>query len=202
LSNVLTLDPVAAESEAPIHRRLRPLSRALAWLFTMLLVLFTLYLLAGIVVALFFSAHVQMNAEGATVSFSLHGVLPPPIPGTVRLSDQSLITRLSGVVDLVIAMAPVIFIFWHLRELFRLYAAGTVFARENAQHLKHIGIWLIAYPFAKFAANMLFQLAGGVDHHWFYMIEVYALVLGIIVVAIAQVMEFGHEIEQEKDSFI
>lgn len=202
MSNVLTLDPIVAASETAAHRRLRPLSRALAWLFTTLLILFALYLLAEIVIALFFSAHVQMNSQGATVSFSLHGVFPPPIPGTVRLSDQPLITRLSGVVDLIVAMTPIIFIFRHLRELFRLYAGGTVFARENALHLKRIGIWLIAYPFAKFAANMLFQLAGGVDHHWFYMIEVYALVLGIIVVAIAQVMEFGHEIEQEKDSFI
>jgi len=30
----------------------------------------------------------------------------------------------------------------------------------------------------------------------------FTLVLGVSVVAIAQVMEFGHEIEQEKDSFI
>ncbi len=174
----------------------------MSWLFTGLLIFFALYLFAGILVVLFFSAHVQMNSQGATISFSLHGILPPAMPGTVRLSDQPLITRLSGIVDLIIAMAPIIFIFWHLRELFRLYAAGTVFARENAQHLKRIGIWLIAYPFAKFVANMLFQLAGGVDRNWFYMVEIYALVLGIIVVAIAQVMEFGHEIEQEKDSFI
>jgi hypothetical protein len=120
----------------------------------------------------------------------------------VRLSDQPPITRLSGIVDVFIVMTPLIFVFWHLRGLFRLYAAGVVFVRENAQHLKRIGVWLIAYPFAKFAANLLFQAAGGADHHWFYMEEVYALGLGIIVVAIAQVMEFGHEIEQEKDSFI
>jgi hypothetical protein len=34
------------------------------------------------------------------------------------------------------------------------------------------------------------------------MIFVYALILGLIVFVIAQVMEFGREIEQEKDSFV
>ena len=68
--------------------------------------------------------------------------------------------------------------------------------------LTQIGIWLIAYPFAKFAANMIFRAFGGLDHAWFHMMTVQSLILGLIVVAIAQVMEFGHEIEQEKDSFI
>ena len=117
----------------------------------------------------------------------------------VRFSDQPVVTRITGVVDVAIAMVPIFFIFWHLRGLFALYAAGTVFARENAIHLKRIGIRLIVYPFAKFAANMLFRMAGGLDHAWFHMMGLQALVLGLIVVAIAQVMEFGHEIEQGKE---
>ncbi|MGA7674597.1 MAG: DUF2975 domain-containing protein [Rhizomicrobium sp.] len=202
MANVLALDPVILEGEKPSHRRLRRLSRALTLLFTALLILFVFYLTAAIVIVLFFSAHVQMNAQGATLLFGLHGEIPRAIPGMVRFSDQPVITRLAGLADVAIAMMPFFFIFWHLRGLFALYAAGTVFARQNATHLKRIGIWLIAYPFAKLAANILFRMAGGLDHAWFHMLGVQALVLGIIVVAIAHVMEFGHEIEQEKDSFI
>jgi hypothetical protein len=202
MSNVLVLDPILAEPEKASHRRLRQLSRGLAWLFTAIFALYVAYIAAGIVVALFFSTHIQMNSEGADVTFGLHGGLPRAIPGMVRLSDQPFITRLAGVVNLVIAALPFLLVFWNLRGLFRLYAAGTVFARENAAHLKFIGIWLIAYLPLKLIANMVFRLAGGLDHNWLHMDGVEALVLGIIVVAIAQVMEFGHEIEQEKDSFI
>jgi len=198
----LALDPAVAESDTPSHRRLRRLSRVLSWLFTALLVLLALYLVAGIVVVVFFSAHLQMNAEGATLLFGPHGEIPPATPGMVRFSDQPVLTRLAGTADLAIAQAPFFFIFWHLRGLFGLYAAGTVFAKRNAAHLKHVGYWLIAYPIAKFASNLVFRAAGGLDHAWFHPLTYQAPIAGIIVVAIALVMEFGHEIEQEKDSFI
>ncbi len=89
-----------------------------------------------------------------------------------------------------------------MRGLFGLYAGGIVFARENAAHLKRIGVWLVVYPFAKFAANMLFRLAGGTDKTWFRRRVVDALILGVIVFAIAQVMEFGREIEQDPAEII
>ena len=171
-------------------------------LFTALLMLLALYLIAAVVVVIFFSAHVQTNAQGATLLFGPHGEIPPSTAGMVRFSDQPVITRITGIVDVAVAMLPILFIFLHLRGLFGLYAAGIVFWRENATHLKRIGIWLIVYPFAKFAANMLFRMAGGLDHAWFHVMGVQALVLGLIVVAIAQVMEFGHEIEQENVSLV
>jgi hypothetical protein len=202
MSNVLALDPVHLESEKPIYRRLRRFSRVLTILCTAILALIALDLLAYIVGALFFGPYIQMDADGANVSIGPHGAIPHAIAGMVRFSDQPFSTHLAGVVDLIVAQTPFFFVFWHLRGLFALYAAGIVFARENAAHLKRIGIWLIAYPFAKFAANMIFRAFGGLDHAWFHMMNVQALVLGLIVVAIAQVMEFGHEIEQEKDSFI
>jgi hypothetical protein len=99
-------------------------------------------------------------------------------------------------------MVPVILVCWHLRGLFTLYARGIVFARENAAHLKHVGLWLVIWPVAKLAANIVFRLAGGTDKAWAQSIFIYSLILGLIVFAIALVMEFGREIEQEKDSFI
>ena len=37
---------------------------------------------------------------------------------------------------------------WHLRGLFALYARSIVFGRENATHLKRIGLWLVIWPLA------------------------------------------------------
>ena len=203
MSNVVAIEPILAP---PIpsrpYRKMRPLSRALSVLFTIFLVLAALFPLATIVVLAFFSSYVQMNADGANIGVGPHGAFPHAVPGMVRLSDQPAITHLAGAAAIILSNLPIAMIFWHLRGLFALYADGIVFARENAIHLKRVGVWLIAYPFAKFASNMIFRAAGGVDHAWFRMELVDSFVLGLIVFVIAQVMEFGGQIEEEKDSFI
>ncbi|HEY4940634.1 MAG TPA: DUF2975 domain-containing protein [Rhizomicrobium sp.] len=203
MSNVVEFSPFEADAPALPHRRLLLLSRSLKYLLSLLLVLFALNVLIGIATALFFGSHIVMGSEGTKVIFSLHGQVPRAGPGEVRMSDLPAITRLAGAVGWLIVSVPLVFIFWHLRGLFGLYARGIVFATQNALHLKRIGLWLIAYPFANYVCNALFWLAGGADKaSWFHLFQVQALVLGAIVYAIAQVMEFGREIEQEKDSFI
>ena len=202
MSNVVELPELAPPSDRAsilTYRSLRPLSRALSILFTLFMAASFLWLAAAIVVIFFFPNHVLMGASGGEVAF-----LKPPADavGMVRFSNQPFVTRLSGLIDIVIGMVPVIYVCWHLRGLFGLYARGVVFVRENAVHLKRIGVWLVIWPIAKFVANMEFQLAGGTDKAWAQMVFVYSLILGVIVFVIAQVMEFGREIEEEKDSFI
>ncbi len=201
MSNVVEFSPfedVAPDRTAP-HKRLTRLSRVLAWLFTVMMGLSIFWVVAAFVVIFFFSNHLLMGASGGEVAFPAEPALKA---GMVRFSSQPFATHLGGFVALSAMMAPVAMICWHLRGLFRLYAAGIVFARANATHLKRVGLWLLLWPAAKFGGNQLFQLTGGTDKAWAQMTFVYALILGVIVFAIAQVMEFGHEIEQEKDSFI
>jgi hypothetical protein len=154
---------------------------------------------AWFVLGFFLGDHVSIGADGVVLAF------PHPAqatPGHVLLSSQPFITHLAGFVDIVLASIPVFFVCLHLRGLFRLYASGTVFGRENALHLKRIGLWLVIYPFAKFVANMVFRIAGGTDEAWFRGELIDALILGAIVFAIAQVMEFGREIELDRSEII
>jgi hypothetical protein len=75
------------------------------------------------------------------------------------------------------------------------HAAGTVFARENATRIKQIGLWLVAYAVAPFASvELLILLQSVIDRAWFHLAEVRALVLGGILLVVAQVMEAGHAI--------
>lgn len=200
MSNVLELPAAVPDSPGSVitHRSLRILSRALGALFTFFVAVEVAWIIAAAVVTVFFSDHVLVGANG-TIFFV--GV-SPAVKGAVLYSTQSMFTRAAGMVNIVIASLPFLFVFWNLRTLFALYACGVVFARENAVHLKQVGLWLVVYPFAKVAANMIFRAAGGTDRAWFHMELVYALVAGLIVFVIAQVMEFGREIEQEKDSFV
>jgi hypothetical protein len=197
MSNVVEL-PLAVEMAGRESTHLRRLSRVLMVLFTVFVAAQILWMLAAAVVTIWFADHVLVGAKGA---FLFSGT-PPFWKGTVLYSTQSAVTRLAGMIDIVMAMLPILLAFWNLRGLFALYSRGIVFARENAAHLKRVGLWLVVYPFAKVLANLIFQAAGGTDKAWFHMELIYALVAGLIVFVIAQVMEFGHEIEQEKDSFV
>ncbi|HEY3636689.1 MAG TPA: DUF2975 domain-containing protein [Rhizomicrobium sp.] len=199
-SQVIPFSQATPAHDAPMrpHEKLLKLSRALEILFAALIAVSLLWIFAAAVATVFFSNHLLIGPTGAWFFTGR----PPAIPGGVLYSSQPPLTRLAGMIDIVTATVPLILVCRHLRELFRLYARGTVFARENAVHLKRAGLWLVVYPFAKVAANIIFRLAGGADKVWFHMELVYALVLGLIVFAIALVMEFGREIEQEKDSFI
>lgn len=200
MSNVVELPtlPLDMTGGDSAHRGLRRLSRVLVVLFTVFVAVQILWLLAAAIVTVWFSDHVLVGAKGA---FVFSGT-PPIWKDTVLYSTQSATTRVAGMIDIAVATLPILLAFWNLRGLFALYARGIVFARENAAHLKRVGLWLVVYPFAKVLANMIFQAAGGTDKAWFHMELIYALVAGLIVFVIAQVMEFGHEIEQEKDSFV
>jgi hypothetical protein len=205
MSNVVEFSAFeeAPPAAAAPHRRLLLLSRGLSVLFTLIFALIALEIAAGIVLCLFFGSHILMGAHGLSLGFGPGGGAPKAAPGEVRMSDLPFATRLAGAAGWIIVSTPLLFLFHHLRRLFGLYARGIVFAAENAAHIQRIGVWLIVYPFANYVCNALFWLAGGADRaEWFHFEQVQAFVLGLIVVAIAQVMAFGHDIEQEKDSFI
>lgn len=198
MTNVVEMPALQRAGPTPPHRGLRLLSWSLVVVFIVFAALQILWVLAALIATVFFSDHLVATETG----FNVFTEKPPVTPGMVLYSSQPVLTRAVGLIVIAITTAPILLMFWNLGGLFRLYARGIVFARKNAVHLKRVGLCLVAYPFAKFAGNMAFRLAGGLDKAWFREELVYALVLGLIVLAIARVMEFGHEIEQEKDSFV
>ncbi|HWA92369.1 MAG TPA: DUF2975 domain-containing protein [Rhizomicrobium sp.] len=198
MSNLLVFD-TAAPPPTAAQLRLRRSSAALATLFAILMGLSILSVAAWLALGIFFDNHLAVGTSD--VVLNLHAFKHVP-PGYVLLSSQSFALHLAGFADIALATAPVFFVCLHLRALFRLYAEGIVFAQANAAHLKAIGLWLVAYPFLKFAANLIFRAAGGTDTAWFRAELMDALILGLIVLAIAQVMEFGREIEQDRAEIV
>lgn len=200
MSQVLAID-LANPSPTGSEQRMRMLSRALVWVFNALLIFIGVTALTAFVVSLFFPAYVEIGANGGELE--LHAFSPATLdPGMTWLAALPLSTRIAGIADVAIMSTPLAFVLIHLRGLFQLYASGIVFAKANAQRLKLIGLWLLAYPFAKFGANMLFQLFGGPDRAWYSSLLFFSLLLGAIVFVIAQVMALGEEIERERAEFI
>lgn len=189
--------------EAPArHQRLRKRSRILAAVFTGLFWFVCANFLLMLLADLFYRGHsVAFGPEGGFVS--LPGPIDPLPAGYIYMADFTVPQRLGGLFALVTQYGPAVMVMYHLRGLFRLYAEGVVFAEENARAFKRMGQWLIAYAVTPFASvNILILLNLAVDRAWFHNAEIYALGLGVILFIIAEVMQAGREIEQERDEFV
>jgi len=188
---------------APLrHERLRKRGRILAAAFGGIFWLVAASVAAMLATALFYRGHsAAFGPEGGWIT------IPGPIdklpPGYTYLADLTLPYRLGMLFAGVTQFGPAVMIMYHLRGLFRLYARGIVFAQENARAFKRMGQWLIVYAVTPFLSVKLLTLLDLViDKAWFHNTEIYSLGLGIVLFIIAEVMEAGREIEQERDEFV
>lgn len=194
----LAFDPSPA-SAAP--RRMILASRALELLFAALFVLFAL-IAAGLMLAFFVPAlgeHVFLGPRGGEVLLSSE----QPPPGYLRVDTLPLLQRLAHMPVGLLNAAPTLIILFGLNRLFGLYRRGVVFASQNAAWLKLIGAGLVFSAVAPglgyFALNS-FDLA--IDRNWLHGSTFQALVLGGMVYVIAEVMQLGREIEEERSQFV
>jgi len=195
VSEVSESQPASAERAS--HRRIRQISRLLSIAITALLALAVL-----LPIALLFAATVTPDKMGCNAQGCELEIDHPLAKGFVAISTWPTITRLAGVADLALATLAPFFVLFNLRRLFELYSKGSVFGRENAETIRSIGVWLLLNLPLKFLSNWIFVAAGGMDHAWLHATGIYAFILGAIVMFIAQVMAFGHEIEKEHSEFV
>lgn len=187
------------EPTAP-HRHIRRASRVLAWLFTLLVVLWSLFcvlLLAALVISSV-GQHVGIGPTGMLLSAA-----PSMPPRYVPVSGLPLIQRLAHLPVGLINFLPPLMIFLNLRRLFALYAQGQVFSRENANCIRWIGVALITKAIAPgLGVLFLTSLHLVIDRQWMHASSLQELVLGAVVYVIALVMQVGHEIEEERGQFV
>ncbi len=200
--HVLQLKPALADaaSQAPAYRRIRWASRALSILFMVILAGYAAF--AWMLGLGFFipglGRHVGIGPEGMLVAFG-----PPLAHPYVAVNTLPLVQRLAHVAAGVLVFGPKLAIFWSLGRLFGLYGQGVVFARANAHHIKWIGIWLAADAAAPFAVHLILNaLHMAIDQRWAHLASLQELVLGGVVWVIAQVMEVGREIEEDRGQFV
>jgi hypothetical protein len=201
MSSVVAVDFSAPGAAAhPAYRRIRLISRLLAWLFTGLLALDGLFVAVLTLAFLvpFTGQHLGIGPTGMLING--HGPLDAPY---VPVSSLPLVQRLAHIPVGVINFAPPLVIFWNLRRLFGLYAKGVVFAPENAGCIRWIGAALVANAVAPFVGvQVLSALHLVIDHAWMHAYSLQELILGGVVYVIALVMQVGHEIEEERSQFV
>jgi hypothetical protein len=199
--NVLPFErpqPASADDQ-PKRRAIRRRSSVLASILTIVLALLGAFasLLAAAVLVY----------DGPSLSFGPGGLWigsgPDVVAGRVALSTFTFAQRFVGALMVILLTVSIMFILFNARALFRLYAEGIVFAPANARRIKLMGAGLIFYSMTPFAASRVSLLVGVTnDLGWFHLHDAMALIFGVLAFVIANVMEFGHEIEQERDGFI
>jgi Protein of unknown function (DUF2975) len=90
---------------------------------------------------------------------------------------------------------------FHLRQLFGLYAQGTVLARATARHLKLFAMWLAASAIAANVSGSLFETITGA-HPDGIANAAMAVVLGVMIYVIASVLDLAVEADEERKEFI
>jgi hypothetical protein len=188
---------VAPGGHSTAASRLHRQSRLLTLFFTGLLAWVILMTAVIVAVALFYGGTRIGMANG--MGWVYPDTLPP---GFVPLSAFPFPQRLAGAASFTLMWSPAILVVAHLRGLFALYAEGIVFAQENAWRIRRIGLWLIAWAAAPTAGHLLVTAAGILDRGWLRASSVHALILGVLLLVIAQVMELGRQIEQERSEFV
>ena len=201
MANVRHISPaVAGPSPAEAsYRNIRLASRGLAILFTIALAGYAVFVGA---LALAFVIPYAGNVVAIGPVGMLIGASRLPA-GYVAVGGLPLVQRLAHVLAGFVVFTPGLLIFWNLRQLFGLYGRSVVFGRENATHIKWIGAALAADAAAPFIVHTFLTATGlAIDHNWLHVYSFQELVLGAIVYVIAQVMEVGREIEEERGQFV
>jgi hypothetical protein len=196
MAHVVTLGPPPAV-ESAASRRVRLGSRVLGVLFAAILGGLALLTLAEVGVVLFYPGdQISLGPDGGLI-----GASPPP--GYITFAHMSLAQKLAYAVVATVRMAPALMIFHHLRNLFSLYGKGVVFARENGTHLLWVGVWLVAHAIDPFVCHLALSATGlEIDHAWAHFGSLQELGLGLLVFVIAQVMQVGREIEEDREQFV
>ena len=184
-------------------RRMRLVSRALEILFLVLTVGFGL--VASVAILDFvvpYAPHlVALGPAGGLLTIGPQPHALPPHYVTVGAMPP--VQRLAHVPVGLLHAAPTVLLFWSLRRLFGLYAKGVVFAPDNARSLKHVGGALIVIAIAPWLGHtVLNSLHMAIDQAWMHGSSIQELILGAIVYVIAQVMQLGRELEEERSQFV
>ncbi len=135
------------------------------------------------------------------------------------LRDFGLDTHLSSLTPLLLWIGTVfwclvdvlgVIMLWNIRALFRTYMAGTVFSSAAALRLRRIG-WIVL---AMAPVSMLGEILGGIalslvalegTVHGHVSLEdgdVYAIIIGLVLVAAGHMMALASEIDAENREFI
>ena len=193
--------PPLAPAASPALVRIQRLSRPLGWLFTGLFVVMAM-LLATAILALLVYEGTRVQVRPGGMQIFVEAIVPPVRSGWSTLGQQPLVQRVAMIGSVSLMIGPALAVLWQLRRLFRLYVSGTILAAANARCVWWTAVWLIAYAVGPTLGHMLVSAAGFDDQGWLRLDSFQALALGLILLVVARVMQWGAEVNDDASRFV
>lgn len=187
------------KAESPALRRIRRLSLPFELVFAALALLIALVYIATIAAGLFYAGeNFRLTTAGPTLYLGGDAFAP----GSVKISDVPLGSRLIGFIPLTLIQGALIAAFYCLHRLFGAYRRGLVFAEEPTRWMRRAGAALILFALAPGLMQPLVQAAGLMDRNWLHGHTIAALLVGGALFVLASVITLGREIEEEGEGYI
>ncbi|HVK80631.1 MAG TPA: DUF2975 domain-containing protein [Verrucomicrobiae bacterium] len=187
------------DAEAPALRRIRHLSLPFELIFLALAGLVAFVYLATLLAALFYTGEqFRLTANGPTLYLGDDAFAP----GSVKISDVPLTSRLIGFVPLTIIQGALIAAFYCLHKLFGGYRRGHVFTETAIRWMRRAGVALIVFAIAPGVFQPLVRAAGLRDEAWLHGHTIAALLIGGALFVLARVIALGRQIEEESKGYI
>lgn len=188
-----------AAEEPPALRRIRHLSLPFEIVFLLLAGLVTLVYLATVLAALFYTGeHFRLTENGPTFYLGSERFAP----GSIKIADAPLTSRLLGFIPLTIIQGSLIAAFYCLHRLFAAYRQGLVFTEPTISWMRRAGVALIIFAIAPGLFQPLVRAAGLRDQAWLHGHTIAALLIGAALFVLASVIALGRQIEEEAKGYI
>lgn len=185
--------------ELPALKRIRRLSLPFEIVFALCAGLVTLVYACSVLAALFYTGeHFRLTTAGPTLYLGNDAFAP----GSVKLSDAPLASRLVGFLPLTIIQGSLIGAFYCLHRLFGAYRRGVVFAEQPVRWMRRAGALLILFALAPGLFQPLVQAAGLMDRAWLHGHNIAALLIGGSLFVLASVITLGREVEREGEGYV
>lgn len=188
-----------ANVEAPALKRIRRLSLPFEIIFVALAGIVALVYAATVLTALFYTGEqFRLTENGPTLYLGNDAFAP----GSIKISDVPLASRLIGLLPLTIIQGALFAAFFCLHKLFGDYRRGLVFTEATIRWMRYAGVALIVFAIAPGVFQPLVRAAGLRDEAWLHGHTIAALLIGASLFVLAMVIALGRQIEEEARGYI
>jgi len=185
--------------ESAARRRIRRLSLPFEIIFLALAAAVACVYAATLVAGLFYTGEqFRLTEAGPTLYLGDDAFAP----GSVKISDVPLASRLIGFLPLTIIQGALIAALFCLHKLFADYRRGIVFAESPVRWMRRAGGLLILFALAPGLFQPLVRAAGLMDRNWLHGHTIAALLIGGALFVLASVIRLGLELENDNEGYI
>ncbi|MDO9337371.1 MAG: hypothetical protein Q7T61_13290 [Caulobacter sp.] len=198
---MVTVERLYAEPapELPALSRIRRLSVPFEVIFAVLAVAVAVVYVATAIAGLFYTGEqFRLTTQGPTLYLGRDAFAP----GSIRIADVPLASRLIGLLLLTVIQGALAGAFYCLHRLFAAYRRGVVFANPPVRWMRRAGGLLILFALSPALFQPLVRAAGLMDRAWLHSHTLAVLLIGGALFVLSSVIALGRQIQEDGEGYV